>query len=261
MISRAPFRGSRRSFRRIRRDGLSSGRLAPAVLRIIGAVINANPNAGTSSSAFNGGHTLHKLTLTNDAATMPHIPADLLVERLRAGCDEVLARSAIRQVSRMAEPGKEKATGHGTSKKLTLKHGGDSTMQTSRKFFNALLAAAALVIMSASAFGADPGDPFPAASEVSDQKAGSVLVYNVYTSSTANPAAQNTTMAITNTSSSSAAFVHLFFVANNCSVADRFICLTAQQTASIDAFSEDPGITGFLIAVAADGVYWLPDEL
>ena len=30
-------------------------------------------------------------------------------------------------------------------------------MQTSRKFFNALLAAAALVVMSASAFGADPG--------------------------------------------------------------------------------------------------------
>ncbi len=131
-------------------------------------------------------------------------------------------------------------------------------MQTSRRLLNALFAAAALVIMSASAFGADPGDPFPAASEVSDQKAGSMLVYNVYTSSTANPAAQNTTMAITNTSSTSAAFVHLFFVANNCSVADRFLCLTAQQTASIDAFSEDPGITGYLIAIAADGVIGCP---
>jgi hypothetical protein len=158
----------------------------------------------------------------------------------------------------MTEPGKEKQPATGTSIEMTLKHGGDSTMQTSRKFFNALLAAAALVIMSASAFGADPGIPYPAASEVSDQKAGSVLVYNVYTSSTANPAAQNTIMSITNTSATSAAFVHLFFVANNCSVADRFICLTALQTATIDAFSEDPGITGFLIAVAGDGVTGCP---
>ena len=41
---------------------------------IIGAIINANPNAGTSSSAFNGGHMLHKLTLANDTAVMPIFP-------------------------------------------------------------------------------------------------------------------------------------------------------------------------------------------
>ena len=52
--------------------------------------------------------------------------------------------------------------------------------------------------------------------------------------------------------------MHLFFVANNCSVADRFICLTPLQTSSLDAFSEDPGITGYLIAVAADGVTGCP---
>ena len=37
-------------------------------IAIIGAVLNYNPNAGTSSSAFTGGHTLHKLTLESDAA-------------------------------------------------------------------------------------------------------------------------------------------------------------------------------------------------
>jgi hypothetical protein len=125
-------------------------------------------------------------------------------------------------------------------------------MQTSRKLVNALIALAALVMMSVSVFAADPGDLYPAASEVNDQKAGSILAYAVYTSSTANPAAQNTVMSITNTSSTNAAFVHLFFIANSCSVADRNICLTASQTSTIDAFSEDPGITGYLIAVAVN---------
>jgi hypothetical protein len=133
-------------------------------------------------------------------------------------------------------------------------------MQTSRKFVNALIALAALVMMSVSVFAADPGDPYPAASDLSDQKAGSILAYAVYTSSSANPATQNTVMSITNTSSTSAAFVHLFFIANNCSVADRFICLTAQQTSTLDAFSEDPGITGYLIAISVDGVLGCPNS-
>jgi hypothetical protein len=133
-------------------------------------------------------------------------------------------------------------------------------MQTSRKLVNALIAVAALVMMSVSALAADPGDAYPAASELSDQKAGSILVYPVYTSSTANPAAQNTVMSITNTSSSSAVFVHLFFIANSCSVADRFICLTAQQTSTIDAFADDPGITGYVIAIASDGVNGCPNS-
>ena len=133
-------------------------------------------------------------------------------------------------------------------------------MLTSRKLVSALIAVAALVMMSVSVFAADPGDPYPAASELSDQKAGSILVYPIYTSSSANPAAQNTVMSITNTSQTSASFVHLFFVSNTCSVADTFICLTAQQTATIDAFGEDPGITGYLIAIASDGVIGCPNS-
>ena len=56
-------------------------------------------------------------------------------------------------------------------------------MRTSRKLINGLLALCALVVVSSAALAADPGLPYPAASEVSDQKAGSILIYNTYTSS------------------------------------------------------------------------------
>ena len=35
-----------------------------ADIGLLGAMINFNPNAGTSAGAFNQGHNLHKLTLT-----------------------------------------------------------------------------------------------------------------------------------------------------------------------------------------------------
>jgi hypothetical protein len=131
-------------------------------------------------------------------------------------------------------------------------------MRTSRKLTQALLAMCALVMMASAAFAADPGLQFPAASEISDQKAGSVLFYVFYNSSTTSPNQTNTKMSLTNTSITSAAFVHLFFVASGCSVADRFMCLTANQTASFNAYDEDPGIQGYLIAVAVDGVSGCP---
>ena len=41
----------------------------------LGAAINFNPNAASSASAFNGGHNLHKLTLTSVATyTIPVFP-------------------------------------------------------------------------------------------------------------------------------------------------------------------------------------------
>ncbi|MBL8187990.1 MAG: hypothetical protein JNK38_08285, partial [Acidobacteria bacterium] len=102
-----------------------------------------------------------------------------------------------------------------------------------------------------------PGGIFPTSSEASDQKAGSVLVYNVYTSST-DPTKQNTRINITNVHSTRPAFVHLFFVAEGCAVADSYICLTASQTASFLASDLDPGTTGYLVAVAVDGVRGCP---
>jgi hypothetical protein len=107
--------------------------------------------------------------------------------------------------------------------------------------------------MSASALAADPGLPFDDAAPVNDQRAGSVLFYNIYTSSATAPATENTRISITNTSSSKAVSVHLFFVeGSSCSSADNMLCLTANQTASFGVSDLDPGTTGYIIAIAAD---------
>jgi hypothetical protein len=102
-----------------------------------------------------------------------------------------------------------------------------------------------------------PGNALPAAAEMSDQKAGSVLIYNVYTSST-DPTKQNTRLNLTNTHPTLPAYVHLFFVAEGCSVADSYVCLTANQTTSFLASDLDPGTTGYLVAVAVDGIRGCP---
>ena len=134
-------------------------------------------------------------------------------------------------------------------------------MQTSHKLTHVLLALAALFVLSSSALAqiTGPGATFPATSELSDQKQGSVLIYNLYSSSPANPLSENTIINITNTSSTSGAFVHLFFIdGSNCSVADAFICLTANQTVSFSMLDIDPGVMGFIIAVASDPVTGCP---
>ena len=126
-------------------------------------------------------------------------------------------------------------------------------MRNSCKLTHTLMALFALFVMSAVVRAADPGIAYPAASPVSDQKAGSVLMYNVYTSSISAPNSQNTRVNITNTSSTGVANVHIFFVDGaTCSIADSFICLTPNQTASFLASDVDPGTTGYILAVATD---------
>jgi uncharacterized repeat protein (TIGR01451 family) len=104
-----------------------------------------------------------------------------------------------------------------------------------------------------------PGAVFPSTGEVSDQKAGSVLVYNLYSSSIAAPNQQNTRVSITNTNPSLPIAVHLFFVDGaTCSIADSLVCLTPNQTASFLASDIDPGTTGYIVAVASDLVTGCP---
>ncbi len=101
-----------------------------------------------------------------------------------------------------------------------------------------------------------PGTAFPATSEVSDQKAGSVLIYNIYTSSSASPNSQNTRINMTNIDPTRAAFVKLNFIdGSSCAVADSFLCtprfeqfVPAGRSGWLRLFSSgDQGILGVAI--------------
>lgn len=100
-----------------------------------------------------------------------------------------------------------------------------------------------------------PGQCHPPGSEITDDKAGSVLFYSLYTSAAAsNDPQNNSRVSLTNTNQQLGVAIHLFFVDGaTCSVADAFLCLTANQTASFLMSDVDPGITGYIIAIAVDG--------
>lgn len=90
---------------------------------------------------------------------------------------------------------------------------------------------------------------------LSDQRAGSVLIFNLYSSSASNPTLENTRINITNTNDREGVNVHLFFVdGRTCSVADAYVCLTKNQTVSFLTSDIDPGTKGYIVAVAVDDV-------
>ena len=131
------------------------------------------------------------------------------------------------------------------------------------KLTHTLVATFAIVLMSIASLAADPGIDLPndpalrANSETGDQKKGSMLVYNLYSSSAQGGVANNTRINITNTNGALGIYVHLFFVdGSTCAVADSSVCLTPNQTASFLASDIDPGTVGYLVGVAtnSDGV-------
>src|SRR5262249_27917385 len=100
-----------------------------------------------------------------------------------------------------------------------------------------------------------PGLPLPDMPSVvsSDTRPGSILIFPVYTSDPTSPNSQNTRINITNVDVSRNAYLHMFFVdGSTCSVADSFLCLTPTQTASFLMSDLDPGVSGYLIAMAVD---------
>lgn len=104
-----------------------------------------------------------------------------------------------------------------------------------------------------------PGVAYPALSEVSDQKEGSILFYPIYTSDAVNNNTQNTRIAMTNTSATERVTVHLFAVdGSSCAVLDAFLCLTPNQTTSFLASDFDPGNTGYLVGVAVEDATGMP---
>ncbi|MBI1761134.1 MAG: hypothetical protein HYR56_06820 [Acidobacteria bacterium] len=89
--------------------------------------------------------------------------------------------------------------------------------------------------------------------QVNAANLGSVLLFPVYTSSSAAPQQQNTRFSLTNVAETTAVNVHLFFVDGVTGrSADAWICLTAQQTVSLLASDVDPGVNGYVVAVATD---------
>lgn len=91
-------------------------------------------------------------------------------------------------------------------------------------------------------------------SQLSDLKPASILFFNKYTSNPSNPQSQDTQINITNTNPNQAVAVHLFMVdGSTCSIADFYLNLTRNQTASFLASDFDPGVTGYIVAVAVAG--------
>jgi hypothetical protein len=86
--------------------------------------------------------------------------------------------------------------------------------------------------------------------KLSDQKAGSVVVFPFYTSKSG--AGSDTRLHLSNTGESSA-FVHLFFIDGaTCNQADYSVCLTPNASLNFLASEFDPDTTGWLLAVAVD---------
>ena len=103
-----------------------------------------------------------------------------------------------------------------------------------------------------------PGNCIPSSQTPSDNKPGSILFGGLFASgATGGPGGDpgnNTAVSFTNTHPQLGVVVHLFFVdGSTCSVADAFICLTPNQTTRFLMSDMDPGVVGYMMAMAVDG--------
>jgi len=104
-----------------------------------------------------------------------------------------------------------------------------------------------------SVYGADPGVVAETGVAASDQKAGSVLFFNVYTSDSTDVDNQNTKFAITNSAQSLSVSVRVFLVDSLSGAPASFsFCLTPNQTISFQSVDLDPNTEGYAVVVASD---------
>lgn len=109
-----------------------------------------------------------------------------------------------------------------------------------------------LLSCSLFSFAAEPDNApglAPTDAQAGGARPGSLLFYNLYSSGAGGD--HNTQISITNTHPTRAAFVQFFFIdGSTCAVADSSICLTPNQTFSFLTSDVDPGVTGYIMAVA-----------
>ncbi len=92
-----------------------------------------------------------------------------------------------------------------------------------------------------------------AASKLDDQKPGALLFFTRYSASASNPAREDTQLSLTNTHPAASTFVKLFLVNSaTCEVSSFTLCLAAQQTVGFNMSDLDPGVKGYIMAVATD---------
>lgn len=85
-----------------------------------------------------------------------------------------------------------------------------------------------------------------------DQKPGSVLFYPRYTSSVSNPAREDSSLSVANTSPTDLVYVRLFLVDSSCQAFAYTVCLSPNQTINLLASDIDPGSRGYVVAVACN---------
>lgn len=113
-----------------------------------------------------------------------------------------------------------------------------------------LLLFIAFAVVSASSVFAQA---IPDSAPLSDQKAGSILIFNYYGSDAANSKSEDTQVHITNTHPQKAGMMAIFFIsAASGMTSDASVCLAPNQTVSFKTSDVDPGEKGYIVAVSVD---------
>ncbi len=130
-------------------------------------------------------------------------------------------------------------------------------MNFTTRFISKFFLLIAFAVVSASSVFAQV---VPDSSPVSDQKPGSVLIFNYYGSKITNPKAEDTEINITNTNTQKMGTAAIFFIDSvSGHVADASVCLAANQTISFLTSDMDPGAKGYILVVSVDAATGQPN--